>query len=239
MRINFYLILIPLLFSVLCSCTKGDLVKDPQFGTVSISNFALGNINVIQGKDQSFPADGTKKGVIAGQSQFRFYESDKLLLDTALSVEPFVEHAYIMFRPTTNTDLKIYDSSLNGLNKEPLPDSGAVKISLANFSATLPNKVNIYLTTTTYILNNPQEIRVAEFINVDRSFSGFKKIVLGKDLSSLPQKTFSMSVKDPVDNKLLETLTIILPGSSTGALLKSVYLLYIDANSSPTILMSK
>lgn len=239
MRLLFYFITVLLFFSVTSSCTKGEPVKDPGFGTFSIQDFTLGSTRITDTQEQVIAA-GTNISLVSGKKKFRFYSADTLLLDTGLTITPFVQNYYYMFRPTLNRPLKIVDSHFNDFDKEISPDSGSVKISFAQFSGTFPGKVNIYLTTETYINNALQQIQVGEFENVSDLFSAYHHVVTGKNQSSRQINNFSLVIKDPVTGRVLLTSPLVLPAiASTGKLISSIYLIYLDANSKVTILMSK
>lgn len=244
MRIIFYLASSVLILFSLSSCSKGEIIKDPQFGSISITDRTTADIHVIQGNDSKFPLSG-KNGsadanvnLVSGKNRFRFYEADLLLLDTSLFVEAFASHPYFMFRPNLNSALKIVDHQLNNFDKEQQPEAGFIKISLANFSKSLPDKVNIYVYTTTYIPYAFQQIQIGAFLNTSGSFSAFKKLILGKDQLSKSVDGFTLTIKDPANNTVLATSAFTLPVAANG-----VYLLYLsdDIKSAPTatILMSK
>lgn len=240
MRIIIYLISISLALLNICSCSKGDPVSDPGFGNLSIANFASGETRIIQGTDHEFIANGKNFSLLSGKNRFRFYNADLLLLDTLLSVDAFEAHAYFMFRPAISSPLKIVDSRLNDFDKELKPDSGSVKISLANFSKSLPDRVNIYVLTSTYIPYALQPVQVGAWQNVSRSFSGFQKIKTGRDQSSRPVKEFTLVVKDPDDRAVLSTATFTLPLiPEPGKQASSVYLIYINGDGQVIPLMSK
>ena len=240
MRIKFYQLIITLISTVFFSCSKGDSIKDPQFGNITIDNQASGVIHVLEGEDRNLSSGTVKISLVAGLHRFRFYDTNALLLDTLLSVEPFTTHNYFMVRPTLNSDLKIYDESLNKFNAEPLPDPGTVKISLANLSSSLPNKVNISITAITYNSNQPEEIQVGEFLNVNAKFSDFQLVTLGKDISSNPQSVYAISIKDTRNNEILATTSIDFPKvEGSQALLYDVYVIYFNGNNSAKILMGK
>lgn len=199
----------------------------------------MGTTNIIHAENQVV-STGSSVNLISGQNRFRFYSLDTLLLDTMLNVEPFIQNSYYMFRPTLDIPIKIVDYHLNGLDTEVPPDSGVVKISLAQFSKTFPGKVNIYVTTETYNINSLQQIQVGQFENVSANFSVYQKITLGKSQLSKQINAFGLIIKDPADQKVLATSSFTLPNVAlTGKLLSSVYLLYLDANGKATILMSK
>lgn len=240
MRIKFYFIFSFLFLLIFSACSKGDVVKEPQFGMVTIKNLAPGNISAVQGENQTIPLNGFSFNVLAGKSRFRFYESNALLLDTTLLIEPYLPNPYVLFRPALNFGLKIYDPGFHGLDKELLPDSGVVKMSFANFSSSLPGKVNIYLTAMNYTSNVPKEIQVGEFLNVNSSFSAFSKVTLAINQASQPQDIFSVLVKDPVDGKLLATTSFTLPTNvDTRLLQNSIYLLYLNPGNAVATLMSR
>jgi len=242
MRINFYPILISVVFFCFSSCSKGDIVQEPHFGAVSVKNLTSEKINVLQGDKTSVLASGEvfNLNLVSGQQRFRFYVADTLQKDTALAVEPFVSQDYVLFKPGTSSSLKIYDTSLHGLATTALPDSGKVKISFGNFSTSLPGRVNIFLTTKTYAGNVQRDVQVGEFLDVKNTFSEFKIVPLGTGSSSRPQTLYSVTVMDPTDNHILATSTINFPNiQATGALVNSVFLLYLNANNDVNILMSK
>jgi len=240
MRIILYSILSILVISSLLSCSKGSVFNDPKFGSILLTKISSSNFTIIQGENNQLSVGNNVINMISGNNRFRFYESDMLLLDTLLSVEPFVIHPYILFRPNQNKRLRIFDSSLNGLDKEGLPDSGNIKISLANFSSSLPDKVNVYLTTTTYTPTGLREVQVAEFLGVSGTFSVFQNIITGKNELLMPIDIFNLTIKDPADQKVLGTAVLSLADiNSAGVLKRSVYLIYLNSESSANILMSK
>lgn len=217
-------------------------MEEPKFGTISLKNRTTENVTVLQDeKKATLTSDEDFNfSVASGQRRFRFYLADILQKDTILTVEPFASHNYVLFKPNTRVDLQIYDSSLNGFSTLALPDSGKVKLSFANFSSSLPGKVNVYLTTKTYIGNVQKDIQIGEFLQVQNTFSEFKTILIGTGAGSKPQTLYSITIKDPVDHNIIGVATISFPNSAvTGALLSSVYLLYLDANNNINILMSK
>ncbi|KIO77134.1 hypothetical protein TH53_10845 [Pedobacter lusitanus] len=244
MRIIFYLILFTSIIFSLSSCSKGEVIKDPRFGSVSITDRTNANISVIQGDNYKFPLSGKGSdadqniSLVSGQNRFRFYEEDVLLLDTSISVEAFVLHPYFMFMSNANSVLRIVDAKLNNFDKEEKPDAGFIKISLANFSKFLPDKINVYVSTTTYIPYLNQPIQIGEFLNASGSFSGFKRLLLGKDQASRPVKDFLLTIKDRADQTVLATSTFTLPVET-----KNVYLLYLSGDNlsslKVTTLMSK
>lgn len=238
MRIIIYLISIFLILFGVSSCSKGELISDPLFGYLSFSNFA-GSISVIEGADKKLGPDAKNVSMVSGENRFRFYNADELQLDTLLKINPLTNNQYFIFKPNSNSSFRVLDLSFNGFDKQVLPDSGMVKISVANFSAILPDKVNIYLTTTTYSSNVLEQIQVGEFLNTNGSFSAFQTIRFGKNQLSRPQNLFVLTIKDPKDNKLLNTIPLTLPAIPTGKLVSSVYVLYINADNNATILMSK
>jgi hypothetical protein len=242
MRIYFYLILIGVVLYSFSSCSKGEIVQEPRFGTVSVNNVTTESLYVVQDGQTATLAPGADFNfrLVSGQKRFRFYVGDTLQKDTMLTVEPFVSHAYVLFKPSAQFGLKILDTSLNGLDTTTLPDSGKVKLSFGNFSSSAPSKVDIYLTTKTYIANVQRDIQVGEFLEVKNAFSDFKTITLGTGSSSRPQTLYSVTVKDPIDHHIVATSTINFPNiQTTGALVHRVFLLYLDANNDVNILMSK
>lgn len=243
MRIIFYLISFILLSSCFSSCSKGSLVKDPQFGKISFVSSSPGQIDSIAGDNNKFKVNAGAVSIVSGKSRFRFYLGKALLHDTLLSVEPFTTHIYTLFKPYSDSDLKIFDSSLNGLNKEIIPDSGLVKFSIANLSATLPAKVNVYISTTTYTPFSEKPIQVGEFLNVSSSFSEFHTIMVGVNQSSKAINKFTLTIKDAGNNSLLATAPLVLPVSATagsiGNLTAAIYLLYLGNSGTVNILMSK
>lgn len=244
MRKIFYLISL-FIFSFLFSCSKGGPVQDPQFGNVLLLNSLSENIGIIQGDYTKLVTSGDSLvlNIPSGKSRFKFYLKDTLSLDTLLSVEPYVNNKRTLFKPSVNTDLRIIDNSLNGFNREVAPDSGFLKISLANFSKSLPDKINIDISTTTYTPFSLKPIQVAENINVSSSFSVFKTIKFGINQVSVPVTLFTLTVKDPSSNLILASIPLIIPlGQSSGTttrLVGSIFLLYINEDNVTSILMSK
>ncbi|SDZ83208.1 hypothetical protein [Pedobacter hartonius] len=246
MRKFFYLISL-FIFSILFSCSKGEPVQDPQFGDVSLVNSSSENIFIIQGDHTKLVnrGDNFALSIPSGKSRFKFYLKDTLTLDTVLPVKPYTGNIYTLFKPSANTDLRIIDDSLNGLNKEVIPDSGFLKISLANFSKSLPDKINIDIATTTYIPFSYRAIQVAENISVSSSFSPFKTIIIGVNQSTSLKvvNVFTLTVKDPINNSVLATIPLTIPSNissaTAGKLIGSVFLIYINENGTASILMSK
>lgn len=238
MRIIFYLISFIIISTCIFSCAKESLVNDPQFGNVSFVNAATETID-IKRDTSKFKADGIKVSLPSGKNQFRFYAGDQLLKDTLLSVEPYTTHVYTLFKPDRSSALQIFDSGLNGFNKEILPDSGLVKFSIANFSASFPNKVNVYISTKTYTPNSDKTIQVGDFLNVSRSFSEFHTVMTGVNSSSNVVNAFTLIIKSTDNNTVLATIPLVLSTATGGKLSASVYLLYIRDMSSASILMSK
>jgi hypothetical protein len=241
MRIILYLTLAVLIFFSVFSCSKGSIVKDPQFGSMSLTNLTTGSLTAVEGEDNKVAVIGKiNLNLVSGKKRFRFYQNDTLMLDTNLSVEPYITHSYVAFRPYENIDLKVMDATLNGLDKEAMPDSGTVKISFANFSESLPNKVDIYLTTNTYTPNSLKEIQVGEFLNVSQSFSVFRNVALGKNVSGQPVSVFTVTIKDPISHSSLITNNLTLPITTTiDQQAAAVYILYLDAAGKAAILISK
>lgn len=232
-----------LLSCTIFSCSKGTIVKDPQFGQVSFLSTSAEKIDIVKDGSTKIDADGTALRIVSGNNRFRFFLKDQLLLDTSLSVEPYSLHAYTLFKPNESSTLKVYDATLNGLKTEVLPDSGFVKFSIANFSGSLPGKLNIYISTTTYTPNSDKPIEVGHFLNVNHSFPEFHKILLGINQSSQTTNTFTLTIKDTDNKGVLAIIPLVLPVGSTagivGKLTGSVYLLYIDDKNTASILMSK
>lgn len=243
MRITYYLILFSLIFIYFSSCSKGDVIRDPQFGRISFVSPTPGQIDSIAGDRDKFTVNAGAVSIISGKSRFRFYSEKVLLQDTLLSVEPFTTRTYTLFKPYTDSNLKIFDSSLNGLNKEVLPDSGFVKFSIANLSESLPGKVNVYISTTTYTPSSEKPIQVGELLNVSSSFSKFQTIMVGINQSSRVINKFTLTIKDAGNNSLLATIPLVLPVSTTagtiGQLTAGIYLLYLGNSGTVNILMSK
>ena len=242
MRIIFYLISVSIIFLFFSSCSKGDIVKEPQFGSVLLKNMTIDNINVLQDEKTFTLTSGENLNfnTVSGRRRFQFYVADTLQADTVLAINAFAKHDYVLFRANSKSALHIYDTSLNGLATTAFPDSGTIKISFANLSSSLPDKVNVYVTTKTFIGNVQKEIQVGEFLLINSIFSGFKTITLGTGVSLRPQTQYTLTVKDPVDNHVLASSVITFPSNPTnGALVNTVYLLYLDGNNNVNILMSK
>lgn len=227
----------------LLSCSKETPVTEPLYGLVYLTGTTEGTIDVITGDNKKYDwAAVHPVSLIAGKNRFRFYDAATLLLDTMLMVEPVNKHYYVLFRPNRNSILRVYDNKLNGLDKEIKPDSGSVKFSLANFSETLPSKVNIYITTTMVLNSRDTEVQVGEFLAVSGSFSAYHKIALGSDINGVMISKFTFTVKDPNTQAVLIKTSIDLPKVlEVGAnrLAGNVYLLYLKADNTPAILMSK
>lgn len=222
------------------SCSKGSPVQDPAFGSLTFSYLTSENITVKANDDQKILPKGTAIQSIAGKNRFRFYKDDVLLKDTLLSVEPFVNHDYFVFKPGQQDRLQVVDKALNGLKDELPPDSGTVKISFANLNYALPDKINIVVTTTTYVNNIEREIQVGEFLNVERSFSPFRVLAIGKGRGAGSFDTFRLSISDPSGPKILGTGTFILPlQSPNGTLINNILLVYLAAGNSANMLMSR
>ncbi|MBB5634786.1 hypothetical protein HDE68_000671 [Pedobacter cryoconitis] len=241
MRITFYFILFMLIITGVSSCSKGDLIKDPAFGSISISDFTSKKVTVIEGENNQLPVLGETVSLLSGNNRFRFYDDKTLLLDTSLKIEPFKKHKYFILRPNNQSVLRVFDDSLNGFNQETFPTAGSVKISLANFSKSLPDKVNVYITTTTYRAPATEEIKVGEILKVSGSFSGFKTMLTGKDQFLKPIKEFTLTIKDSNDQAVLFTVPLVLPVETA-----TVYLLYLEDKTGvtkpdirATLLMSK
>lgn len=232
-----------LLFTI--SCSKGDLVKDPVYGLIAISTIGTEKIIVVQGDDHVVIVNATTAtSVLTGKNRFRFYIAERLLLDTSLFIEPIKRNVFVLFKPDESFDLKVFDPTLNGLDKEVVPDSGLIKFSIVNLSKSLPDKVNISINTTTSVLGAPYVIRVGEFLNVSRSFSAYQSLVLGKkEQLSFSESKFTLLIKDAADQTLLSTAALELPlgnsGSAVGKLTSSTYILYLYDNNVVSILMSK
>ncbi|CAM4018754.1 hypothetical protein SAMN06265348_101222 [Pedobacter westerhofensis] len=224
------------------SCSKGEANQDPEFGRLSIKDLTAGAVRVVEGENNKFPTstDGnTFSNILSGKNRFRFYQADDLLLDTSLSVQPYVKNTFVMFKSGNNTDLKIFGSDFKGLDHETLPDPGIVKFSLANFSSTLPNKVNIYINTATYTPNTDKPIQVAQFLNVSTSFSDFQNIKLGITSDNGLVSQFTFIITDPINQTVLASLPVALPKDLDNHLINTVFLFYVDSGGAVTILMSK
>lgn len=240
MRIIFYFILSVLILFCFLSCSKGEPVKDLLFGKLAILDFTPGGITIVEGGANKLPPPVNNVSLVSGGNRFRFYAQNNLLLDTSLMVEAYKKHTYFMFKPNVNTPFRVFDESLNGFDKETLPDASSVKISFANFSGTLPDLVNIYVRTNTYKIPVSQQIQIGEFLNVSTSFSGFKKLTLGLNSSSLPENAIILVVKDPVSQQVLKTINFTLPKViNSDQLVDYVYLLYVNDQNGVTTLMSK
>lgn len=239
MRIFLYLILL-VISCFTFSCAKGDLINDPQFGRISITDFTDKRVTVFQGEMQPFEATGTEYNLPSGKNRFRFYQNDILLLDTLLSVEPYHAHAFTMLKTDEESALRIFDPALNGFDNQILPDSGILKFSLANFSGKLPSKVNVYINTTT---GSSKVIQAGQFMNVSTSFSPFQDVKLGFNQLSNPVNQFSMIIKNPLNQEILATMPLTLPtGNSSGqanALSATVFIIYISPANTATIFMQK
>ena len=232
-----------LLAFFLLSCSKENPVTEPLYGLVYLTGTTEGTIDVIAGDNKKYNwAAAHPVSLIAGKNRFRFYDVATLLLDTMLMVEPVSKNYYVLFRPNRNSILRVYDNKLNGFDKELKPDSGLVKFSLANFSETLPSNVNIYITTSMVLNSRNTEVQVGEFLDVSGTFSAYHKIALGADLNGGIISKFTLTVKDPNTQAVLVNTSIDLPKVlEVGAnrLAGSVYLLYLKADNTPAILMSK
>jgi hypothetical protein len=240
MRIIVYSILSILVISSILSCSKGSVFNEPKFGSILLTKISASNFTIIQGENNQLSVGNDVINMISGNNRFRFYENDMLLLDTLLSVEPFNIHPYVLFKPNENARLRIFDSSLNGLYKEALPDYGNIKISLANFSNTLPDKVNVYMTTTTFTAGGLREIQVGEFLGVSGAFSVFQSIITGKNELLTPISVFNLTIKDSADQKILGTAVLNLADiNSAGVFKRSVYLIYLSSENNANVLMSK
>lgn len=242
MRIIFYLITIILISTSIFSCSKGDLVNDPQFGKISIAAVVTEDINVVQGDDHKFTANGAEFDIISGKNRFRFYTKQRLLLDTLFSVKPYQRSSFVIFKQNADSGLRVFDYDLNGFNKEAIPDSGFVKFSLVNLSKTLPRKVDAYINTTTYTPNSDKPIQVGKFLSVTSSFSAFQNIMIGKSQSSAQVNMFTLVIKDPVTENVLATVPLTLPflaAGINGQFISSIYIIYLDDNGAASILMSK
>lgn len=199
--------------------------------------------DVVQGDHNKFIVNAKAVSMVSGKNRFRFYLKDRLVKDTSLSVSPFKTQTYTLFKPDEDSNMKIFDSSFNGFDKEVLPDSAFVKFSLANFSKSLPDKIDIYVSTTTYIPFSEKPIQVGEFLNITRSFSEFHTLMVGVNQSSQTMNKFSLIIKNSGSNLTLATIPLVLPISATagsiGKLAGSVYFLYLSSNNTVDILMSK
>ncbi|MET4139964.1 hypothetical protein [Pedobacter sp. UYP1] len=240
MRIIFYFIFSVLTLFSFLSCSKGEPVKDLLFGKLALVDFTPGGITIIAGANTKFSGQVYNESFVSGGNRFRFYDKDILLLDTSLMVEAYKKHIYFMFKPGADKTLRIFDETLNGFDKETLPDTGSVKISIANFFTALPNKVNVYLTTNTYQPPILQPIQVAEFPGVTQSFSGFKVIIPGKDQLLQQVEAFTLVIKDVASQNVLKTIPFTLPRKvNSKELASDVYLLYVNDQGGVTTLMSK
>lgn len=227
----------------LLSCAKETPVTEPLYGLVYLTNTTGSKIDVITGDNKSFDWNALHPTSLpAGKNRFRFYDTGALLLDTTLVVEPVNKHYYVLFKPNRNSIFRIYDNQLNGFDKEIKPDSGSVKFSLANFSENFPSKVNIYITTSMVLNSSDTEVQVGEFLDVSGSFSAYHKIALGTSPGGGVISKFTFTVKDPNTQAVLTKTSIDLPKVlEVGAnrLAGNVYLLYLKADNTPDILMSK
>lgn len=231
-----------MLLLLLSACSKGSIVDEPVFGFISINKLAATEIKVIKGDTTVFSANGVVFNALAGPNRFRFYEGEVLSLDTMLVATPNYNHPYVLFKPNGNTPIRIYDSKFNGFDKEVLPDTGFIKISIANFSEQFPAKVNVYITTNTIIDGRQQEIQTAEFLNVSGSFPPVTLAKLGSTTSGIFEHKLTLILKDPEMNTVLMTKDLILPtgaGKGSKNLPYTVYLVYIDGKDAVQIMMNK
>ena len=245
MRKILYLILLFVSTNFLLSCSKGGPVQDPQFGDILLSNSLSEDLSVVKGEDNKLlkSKESIQLKTPSVKTRFRFYAASSLLLDTLLSVQAYEVSSYTLFKPTINANLQIIDSEFNGLNNEISPDKGFVKLSIANFSKSLPGKVNIEVFTTTYTPFSLKTIQVGQMSNVSSSFSSFQSLLVGVDQSSKPINVFTLTVKDPISDSILTTIPLTLPyginADNNNQLAASVYLVYLNEQSVPSILMSK
>lgn len=238
MRINLYLTLCLLVSCILFSCSKGSPVDEPAFGGLLLTHFTFEKIDAIAGDDQKALLPGSNVNLVSGKNRFRFYNNEVLLLDTMLNVKPYVVTNYYVFKPGDRDQLKILDRQFNGLEHETLPDSGSVKFSLANLNYALPDKVNIVLSTITYVNGIAREIQAGEFLNVSRSFSSFQKVLIGKGQIVGSTELIKITVKD-LNQNVIATSSVTFPVGPGNLLTSSVFLIYIGVNNASTILMSK
>jgi hypothetical protein len=238
MRINLYFLSGVLLSCMVLSCSKGSPVDNPAFGGLLFSPVSAEKIDVVAGDDQKPLQLMNKVNLISGKNRFRFYISEDLVLDTMLNVKPFVVTDYYIFKPGDRDQLKIMDRQFNGLENEYLPDSGSVKLSIANLNYALPDKVNIVLSTTTFVNGIGREIQVGEFPNVSRSFSSFRKVLIGKAQLAGSTELIKITVKD-VNQNVIGTSSLTFPLGPGNLLTNGVFLIYIGVNNASSILMSK
>ena len=242
MRIIFNLLFCISAISLFYSCSKGESVNDPRFGTTSISLATNEPITIVQGESHQVP-NGTSFGTLIGTNRFRFYNKSVLLLDTMLTTKPLITNSYVLFKPTANSRLRIFDSSFNDFDKEVLPDTSSVKFSMANFVESFPDKVDVSINSTNYTPNSDKPIQVGEFHNVTSSFSLFKLVSLGRGQDLKVVSAFTLIVKDPSTAVILATIPLTLPKGNTsetvGKLISRVYLLYLDNDGTAKIIMSK
>lgn len=220
-------------------------MQDPQFGNVLLTNRLSEDLNVTKDEENKLLKrnDILQISTPMGKNRFRFYLASSLLLDTTLSVQPYEINKYTLFKPTRGANLVVLDDGFNSFKSEALPDPGFVKVSLANFSESLPDKVNIDVFTTTYTPFSLKTIQVGQMLSVSSSFSAYQTMLIGIDQSSRQINVFTLSIKDPVNNSVLATIPLTLPYASNTDIhnnfAAAVYLVYLNEQSVPSILMSK
>lgn len=240
MRIKFYLLKFILLSTTLLSCSKGEFIKDPRFGSISFTNQSLQQINVIEGDEYKIPTDAAPVSLLAGEHRFRFYDNTELVLDTPLMVDAFSNKNFYVVKTDKNAALKVFDSGFKDFSSISSPDSGMMKVSFANFSSLLPKRVNVYITTSHYQNNTPAEIQVGEFLDVNAEFSDFKVVPIGRGIGATQQNIYTIAVRSPQTNELLATSTVNFPRlPGVLALQYNVYMIYLNGENNAQILMSK
>lgn len=223
---------------IISSCTKGDIVNAPQFGRILVNKFSPEEIEIVKGDGEALKF-GFVSNSISGSNRFRIYQTGSLLLDTQIYVKPYLTNNYIMFKPNQSSHPRILDTDYHGFSKEEYPDSGYIKLSLANFSTSLPNKVSISVSTTTYTPFTDKPIQVGEYLNISDAFSDFHRVACGTTSSSSRQNQFTLTVKDISGQLVLATFPLTIVNEVTpGKVNNTVYLVYLD-NNGATILMSK
>jgi len=244
MRIIFYLILV-FMFFTFSSCSKGDPVQEPLLGNIYMQNFLPEDIGITGAENvRSVKSKDFLQFILpSGKNRFRFYLNDTLSLDTLLQVNAYEESHYTLFRKSPLADLTVLDASFNGLDKELIPDSGFIKLCIANFSSSLPNNINLDIYTNTYTPVSLKPIQVAENVKISSSFSDFETVRVGISQASNPVNLYTLVAKDPSTNSILASIPFTIPfGTSAGTINKldgSVFLLFINENNTPTILMRK
>lgn len=242
MKITFYQIIFLILSSFLLSCNKGVPISDPQFGQLAIANQAGNALRVIQGESLNVAFDNngnTLVSVPAQRSRYRIYLGEILSKDTTLFINPYVTNRFATYISGNDQKVDIVNDEFHGLKKELIPDSGQVKVSIANHNTTLPDQINIDILTTTDVANNASTILAGQINGITRSFSPYKGLMIGRTSIGKNVTSYTLNIKDPADGRLLKSVPLTMPVTIDNNIAGKIFLIYLDGSMNATVLLSK